>query len=159
MSTDALQAYKNDSLWDFLKSIEHALERCLSKSPVTSLDKDRLAALVTFLKGFGEVDTAPHGELAPEHFLFSDDIPERYAAAPDIREKLQALDVFREGSKKKLSQKKFEARIRNLKRSVEKYLQDSRTGYLHPPVPKKEFDDLLIALRGLLDAPDIVSRY
>jgi len=108
--------------WSHLKSIDHVLERIITSSSMeklTELDRDRLNALMNFLKdGLSAESTTPDiSRDLLKHALSSK--PE-YSSALNLRDRINEIDEFINWNKK--AKKGYEEKINKLIQATDAYL-------------------------------------
>ncbi len=134
------------SLWAHLKSMDHALERATTGADTTELDRDRMRALVVFLRGgLGK----PESESRPVSLLdyMQADEPD-YSAAFDLKQQVTSVAQFRDWPK--LAKNGYEERMRRLIQAVDDYLGEMNGQSVPTRVPAEEFAVLRAILRVLV---------
>ncbi len=141
-------------LWSHLKSIDHALERALTRrgSRLTDLDRDRLLALMDLLQGGqpGEQDTP---QVIKSLLPYSEIAEPSYGTTLDLRHRIVGIPKFQDWQKS--SKKGTESKIARLAKALEDYLNRPRKDLFSQAVPAEEFEILRAVLQELLAEAEV----
>jgi hypothetical protein len=137
--------------WGYLKSIDHALERAMMEdTKLTALDKDRLEALASFLKG----SLAEEKDDFSSEDLFRPDVCESdYSSAIDLKKECEHVPEFTEWQKS--SKKGFLYKLQQLINVIEEYNKNLTKNLLSPKPPEEEFKVLQAIIQSLLSDAEI----
>lgn len=139
-------------LWCDLKSMDYALERCMDHNlqKLEDLDKDRLKALVNFLRNNllqpSDDDIIPT-DLTDLHSL-SQHSTLSFEPDIDLKNKIQKIPELI--SWPRGSKKGPKAKIHLLINSIDSFVNDSAKPFLEISVPRKEFEIIRKILAVLL---------
>ena len=135
-------------LWSHLKSMDHALERCLDPQVVSiePLDKERISALVSFLReNFiripREIFTTSDKSFSPYFTLI-------FALDFDLKQRLQDLPALKDWHRG--SKMGTEKKIEKLINTIEDFKSNIPKEMFKKNVPQEEFNILRKILHALL---------
>jgi hypothetical protein len=137
------------SLWSHLKSIDHALQRATdttSSGSLSSLDKERLGALVGFLKEGLTPSSGPGSAIAS--FPSSELHESKFTSAIDLRERISRTPDFDEWMR--TSRKGFDFKLQRLIAAVEQFLTKNPKHLFPKDAPVEEFEILRSILQSMI---------
>lgn len=135
-------------LWSYLKSIDHALARAVelqTPNSLSELDRERLLALSSFLKGGLARDTAASSLHLGE--LLESNKPD-YKSAIDVRQHLTTLEPL--GAWLKSSKVGLEKKIERLINALNTAVNPPKDKLFPKDFPTEELNLLRVIVRSLL---------
>jgi Fe-S-cluster formation regulator IscX/YfhJ len=137
-------------LWSHLKSMDHALVRALdsqSALSLTTLDKERLIALVSFLRNSLVHQTEE--QLISMDSLITPDLEPNTVSYLDLRQRLKELPSFEAWENK--AKMGFDKKVQKLVETTENYINKPASDSLFPKdAPQEELKVLRDLLSELL---------
>jgi hypothetical protein len=139
--------------WSHLKSMDYALERCMDPelSPIGELDKDRLEALVIFLRdNFIPIPINDSIALDPDYYFQEPNSKFKFIPDFDLRQRLQEVPDFK--SFRRESKMGMENKIKRLIIAIEDFITKNTKEIFKKEhdIPIDEFNILREILSALL---------